>query len=1668
MKKTKQTSNTSKSKRIFRVVTKSFLYLILFFVLLVLFIRSPWGQNSIINQLTNYVSNKTSTEFSIQHFYLSFDGNLVLDEVFLADQNKDTLLYSKLLEIDIPLLPIFTKQQIQIEELLWHGAKANIYRKQNEQDFNYQFLIDAFTQEDTKDDQNDNAYTFSLGNINLENLNLVYNDENEKLSTQLVLGKASLNFSEFDLPNQIFQLKEVSLSDTDFTFNQGESKNQGAELNSNSSQNESNILPQFMIEYLSIENVNVAFSDAANQMQTKSEIGKFNMNKTSIDIQHNSFEFDLLYLANSSFQIDLPAIENNTNTSDENQDFTWPAYLLKLKHLQFENNQFEFTQNQKKIASGVFEADAIYLNQLDLDLSDVNFSSDEKASLKLNHFRFVESSGVQLKEFSFDLAIDPKGISVDKLKVATQQNQLSGMLQLNYEELTNWLNNPSAFQNSAINLEGNLNLSEALKFDSSLTELPYFTEFVQHNIQFQIQSNGNLKAHTISKLNAAWSSTKLSAAGELFSLNNIENFRYRLNNYAVSSSQNDYSKFIDTSSQDSFNFPLKVSITGNAKGSLNQIITKSRVRIPEGELTIDAEVQQGDQIKLNTQLNLLQLDVGKLVNQPDLKPISLQIKTKIEGKDWLELKGEFNSKIDTLQYAAMDFSDLEFSGSIENENVEILAGIKNDVIDFNSIAQLSLDSLQPEANLNVNLKGIDLKQFGLSSRNIRAKANLQANLLGNREDFKLTSTIDSTVVVYEDERFYVGKVALNAEVNPDLSRATIASKFVDSQLEANASPDRILASLQNYFKSFFDDVSTIETYSKTSQNPVNLDFSLRFHETPFISRVLLEGIQELDTLTLDVSFKEEQKQFTSQINFPKLVYNNNELYNLYFNFDAHKSNADFDLGFTSLKAGAFEVSETKFFGNWNQDEVLVNFEAYNEEEQLFNINTETAIEEEQITFTINPSQLILNGKPWDVPTTNAAIYRKNSATNPLQFSDLELSRKQQKIAFRTDFDIEGNHAGIAFSDFKLSTFTNYITTDEEFLNGIISGDLVLVNLFQKIGVISDLSIADLRYKNTLLGNLNLKATSNLENTYQLNLAISGEQIQLAAEGKIDHSTPLTTYSSSIDIEKINVQLIEEFSSDFITDTKGQLAATFNLSGTANELDYKGNITFSDTEFRSKDLNTIFKLGNERIEVTNNKIKFNNFTLKDVNDNALNINGDIGMAELTNPKFNLQAKATNFQLLNSTKKDNDLYFGKINFDTDFKLLGDLNFPKIVGDLSINEATDITYIVPESQVGTVEREGVVLFVNKKNPDDILTKQNKDKYNVLVSGIEIKAQLDIHPKTKAKVVFNKKTGDNVSLVGGGKLNYNLAKNGDQSLSGKYQVASGELELNLYNLVTRRFQIANQSSISWYGDPYNADLDIRAIYNIETSASSLMASQISSESAAVQNQFRQQLPFQVYLDVDGEIASPQLNFQLDMPESQRAAVNGAVYSRVSQINQQEDELNKQVFSLLVLNRFYPTSGSDGSQGGAASLARNNINQALSDQLNTYANKLTGNTGIELNFDVNSYTDFQSGRANNRTDVDIRAQKKLLDDRLVLEAGSQVNVEGDLRPGEQNVALGNISVQYILTPDGRWKIKGFRRSEYENVIDGQVFISGIALIFTREFNRFKELWAKGFMKASE
>eukprot|EP01093_Parvamoeba_rugata_P011443 TRINITY_DN3145_c0_g1_i7.p2 TRINITY_DN3145_c0_g1~~TRINITY_DN3145_c0_g1_i7.p2 ORF type:complete len:282 (-),score=76.02 TRINITY_DN3145_c0_g1_i7:3442-4287(-) len=254
---------------------------------------------------------------------------------------------------------------------------------------------------------------------------------------------------------------------------------------------------------------------------------------------------------------------------------------------------------------------------------------------------------------------------------------------------------------------------------------------------------------------------------------------------------------------------------------------------------------------------------------------------------------------------------------------------------------------------------------------------------------------------------------------------------------------------------------------------------------------------------------------------------------------------------------------------------------------------------------------------------------------------------------------------------------------------------------------------------------------------------------------------------------------------------------------------------------------------------------------------------------------------------------------------------------------------------------------------------------------------------------------------------------------------------------------------------------MDVTAIYEIETSASSLMSSISYGQDSNVSGSYQQATDFLVYLNIDGQLTQPEISFALDMPESAQGSFGGAVYGRIQQLNEQESELNKQVFSLLALNRFYPTTGSDGSSGGAISIARNNVNKVLSNELNTISDKLLGKTGFKLGFDLDSFEDYESGSAQNRTQLNINASKKLFNDRLIVTAGSAVDVEGSASSSEtETPIIGNVTLEYLLSEEGTYRLKGFRRQEYQNIIDGQLIVTGVAFIFDREFNKFSQLFS--------
>ena len=169
---------------------------------------------------------------------------------------------------------------------------------------------------------------------------------------------------------------------------------------------------------------------------------------------------------------------------------------------------------------------------------------------------------------------------------------------------------------------------------------------------------------------------------------------------------------------------------------------------------------------------------------------------------------------------------------------------------------------------------------------------------------------------------------------------------------------------------------------------------------------------------------------------------------------------------------------------------------------------------------------------------------------------------------------------------------------------------------------------------------------------------------------------------------------------------------------------------------------------------------------------------------------------------------------------------------------------------------------------------------------------------------------------------------------------------------------------------------------------------------------------------------------------------------------------MNKQVFALLLLNRFVTENPFSSSGPGitAESFARQSASKLLAEQLNNLAGGLI--EGVDINFDVNSYDDYSSGNQMTRTDLNVNLSKRLLNDRLKVTVGSNFELEGGTNANEQaSNLIGNLSAEYQLSKDGRYMLGAYPKNEYQGIIDGYIIETGVGFVITLDYNRFRNLF---------
>ena len=548
------------------------------------------------------------------------------------------------------------------------------------------------------------------------------------------------------------------------------------------------------------------------------------------------------------------------------------------------------------------------------------------------------------------------------------------------------------------------------------------------------------------------------------------------------------------------------------------------------------------------------------------------------------------------------------------------------------------------------------------------------------------------------------------------------------------------------------------------------------------------------------------------------------------------------------------------------------------------------------------------------------------------------------------------------------------------------------------------------------------------------------------------------------INQLQMKSVQGFSMNAITNTEGYISGNLKITGTTAKPNILGKVKFNDAGLEIAKTGSDFRKLNDEIDFTSRGIEFNDFKINDKDGNSLNIDGQVLTQTYRDFAFNLDLNAKDFKVVNSEKSNEALMYGVLAIDAGLRIRGNLDLPKVDGRLSVTDDTDFTFVLPQSSPTLQEREGIVEFIdqdqvalNKTIKADSLNSQTR------IKGMDVSVNIELNKEAKLSLLIDKANGDFVKLQGEAELTGGVDPSGKTTLVGVYEVESGSYEMTV-SVLKRKFDIQKGSTITWTGEPTTANLDITAIYKTETAPIDLVEQQISGEAASTLNQFKQKIPFNTLLIMKGELLKPVITFDITTDEKNNAVssnVTDIVDQKLSQLRTQESEMNKQVFALLLLNRFI---GENPFQSGAGTsgemLARQSVSKILSQQLNNLASDLI--KGVDLNFDLESSEDYSTGNKNTRTDLNVGLSKKLLNDRLKVSVGSNFALEGEARQNENTTNIaGDVTVDYSLSRDERYMLRAYRKNEYQVALQGQIVETGLGFIITLDYDKFREIFQR-------
>lgn len=1142
---------------------------------------------------------------------------------------------------------------------------------------------------------------------------------------------------------------------------------------------------------------------------------------------------------------------------------------------------------------------------------------------------------------------------------------------------------------------------------------------------------------------------------------------YKLDNALVVSSISDLYKAlpflkkdipIDLQPLGKFNYQGNVSITEKL------ITTKGKLNTSLGSITTDISIRNpgSKTMTVSSAGTLSNFNLGRFLKIEQLEELSGNYIVKSTAAEV-----SFNSLLSSLRFNGYTYSSLYLKGVYANDQLQSSLEINDENLMAELDASIDFRDSIPSTNANIDIIASDLQKTNFTSLPLQFRGRTEIDLLGDDPDNLNGTAKFSNLTVYRNNQSYkFDSLTFRASTTPQFRSLALTGKDIDASVEGQFTFEELPATLNQYFSSYYP--MYFQKVAAPKQD-FDLNFKLELKNSTAFTKILDNGIGGMSYSKIDGKINTKEKIFVLNASIPKLTYNNFSTYD----FEFH-ANGDADSLLITSKTSSVVFNDSLSFPK-NEIEIrssrnisFLNINTFSEQSD-YGARLQGYIEnvEDGIKIHFNPSSLVFNDKTWNIEKDGEVLISKQR----FEASNFRLNNGDQSISLIT-LPYEANSPQtiiLTMNKVNLGELLPFVLKEPK-IQGLTSGDLTIQDPFNNLKLYLNAQTEKTRFENDSIGLTSLTGFwDNREKRASFFFESDNPNYELDVRGKLNlKDSSNQQINTDIDIKNVSLSILEPYLGIVFSKIEGIGNGKLQITGNLDEPDLIGAVKVTKAKVVVDYTQCAYTLQDPIIKFTPDNIDFGNIQLRDKFGNLAILKGSLNHHFFNDFEYNINASSRKMLVLDTDRSNNDLFYGNTVARFNFNMTGPEDEMRMAVSGAPVDSSTINILTTTSSKQTAEVDYIIWKTYGK---EIEQKVNESSSNLIID-----LDLSATPLLKLNVVLDEVTGDVLSGQGNGNLKIHTGTKETLSMIGRFNISSGSYNFNFQDIFKKPFKLQGDGSsyISWNGDPFNAEINIDAIYMAEKVRMSTLFTDPSSStiSGVSSDVLREISDVEVRCNLSGTLSKPNPTFQIVIPQNSAVKNNTTIDSKLKTINRDPLEVSKQATYLIVFKSFAPQAAvvaSDLNTELFNTTISGVINGILSNSVQNFFSRVLGSS-VDVNFNYSRTLTNITGTGGNvntgnnfRENVSLQFIKSLMNDKLVITFGSDFNFAtaggNQTATGAQSfLFLPDVNVEYKITPDGKFRTSFFYRSNFDALsTSGKRDRTGGNISFRTEFDRFFE-----------